>query len=129
LSRIARLNPTQPAPEGVSAEVWTALAKLSSQPDFLDSYQRRLIATLKDIGCNADGAPYVITGIVNQGRFIEGLFKGGQPYIPVLAVAFLDEPNCAGARGLSEDHKARLRAIRDRPTRANTSQANPASVP
>jgi hypothetical protein len=40
-------------------------------------------------------------------------FAGDSREVPTLAAAFLDTEHCAGARGLSEDEIAELKAIRD----------------
>jgi uncharacterized protein YjbI with pentapeptide repeats len=67
------------------------------------------------IGCAGKDAPYVIQGLLHN----FGHNRTGAAPSPTLgqalAVAFLDEAHCPGARGLSELDKKRLQEIRDRP--------------
>jgi len=83
-----------------------------------DSYFNTLAKTLKEIGCAADGAPYVVGALIRpisavrvqlDYRFGPNLSQEAE-----VAAAFLDEPKCPGARGLSEENKAKLQEIRDR---------------
>jgi hypothetical protein len=65
-------------------------------------------------------APYVISGLIRgpavgeplQLRIGLGLldqhFMGNRSQEAELAAAFLDEKNCPGSRGLTEDNKAKL---------------------
>ena len=103
------------------AKAWTDLAKESVRS--ARSYFNTLAKALKAIGCAADGAPYVIGGLIRTGgngveldwRFysvLSGSFNLSQE--AEVAASFLDEANCLGARGLSEEKKAKLREIRDR---------------
>ena len=65
-----------------------------------------------EIGCAAEGPPYVIGGLSRQ---LENRF--GRMYSleeAEVAAAFLDDATCPGARGLSEENKAKLKTIRDR---------------
>jgi len=77
----------------------------------LDQYENILANVLQAIGCDAQGAPYVARALVDTlGRFVSG-----SPHPGRVVATFLDETQCQGARGLSEDEKARLRQIiRDR---------------
>ena len=110
LGQIATLEkPPYVADEG-SAKAWTDLAKESERS--AGSYSNTLAKTLKEIGCAADGAPYVISGLI-QGPGLRGLSRNSSQEAEV-AAAFLDEAKCPGARGLSEENKAKLREIRDR---------------
>jgi hypothetical protein len=56
------------------------------------------------------GAPYVLRSLLVR-------LRTGSPFdpqsLPKLAAAFLDEERCPGARRLSDDEKAKLKAIRD----------------
>ena len=62
LGQIATLEkPPYVADEG-SAKAWTDLAKESERS--AGSYSNTLAKTLKEIGCAADGAPYVISGLI-----------------------------------------------------------------
>jgi hypothetical protein len=72
-------------------------------------------------------APYVIQGFIFQGgvksRYMNlildetgpfgGRFGADRSYPAALARYFLDEANCPGARGLSEEDRSSLREIRD----------------
>jgi hypothetical protein len=78
-----------------------------------DVYEAALAKRWRELGCAAEGAPYVIGGLLRQLEF-EGPFAEESPQKHILARAFLDEEHCAGAHGLTEDEKARLRQMRDR---------------
>ena len=72
-----------------------------------DSYFSTLAEILKKVGCAAEGAPYVIRGLMR-------VTWGNPSQAAGIASAFLDETKCPGARGLSEGNKEKLREIRDR---------------
>jgi uncharacterized protein YjbI with pentapeptide repeats len=136
LGQIAILEkPPYVADEG-SANAWTDLARESARS--AGSYFNILAEILKEIGCAADGAPYVINGLMHPvGRVgllgvvavnlvsLDWRFQGNPSQEAEIATAFLDEKNCPGARGLSEESKAKLREIRDRGLPA---AAGPAAV-
>jgi uncharacterized protein YjbI with pentapeptide repeats len=124
---LPRLTILEHQPDGadeVSAEAWTNLAKESAPS--AGSYFNALAKKLKEIGCAAEGAPYVINGLmrpagVGRGRvaavdlvLLDRRFAGNPSQEAEVAAAFLDEANCLGARGLSEENKAKLQEIRDR---------------
>ena len=90
----------------VSAKGWRDLEKFSPSPE---AYRKRVADGLKTIGCNANGAPYVMAGLIRQldNRF----FWGSSVLEATVAAAFLDEAHCPGARGLSEEKKARLQQM------------------
>jgi hypothetical protein len=98
------------------ADAWTNLAKESARS--AGSYFNTLAKTLKEIGCAADGAPYVIGAfmrpIAANRVLLEYRFQYTLSQEAEVAAAFLDEEKCPGARGLSEENKAKLREIRDR---------------
>src|SRR6266851_4817731 len=106
LTRIEpRLDPTKGwEGERKMAEAWAALG--SSSPA-RDVYEKGLAKQLRKTGCAADGAPYLLLGLLNR---LEDLKV---PQESALAAQFLDEEHCAGARGLSVAAKAALEAIRD----------------
>jgi hypothetical protein len=87
------------------AVAWAALEG-SSPP--LDVYEKGLAKQLRETGCAAGGAPYVLSGLLNR---LEDM-KTSQEF--VLAAQFLDDAHCPGAHGLSPAAKARLEAVRDR---------------
>jgi len=91
------------------AEAWDELEK-QSQMDFNTyPYPDRLVEMLKDIGCNASGAPFVISGLIGQ---LDDRFHGDQGRQAKVADKFLDIPSCDGARNLSEDDKEDLMETR-----------------
>ena len=99
-----------------SAKAWMDLAKESERS--AGSYFNTLAKTLEEIGCAADGAPYVIGGLmrrVSQNLVqLEYRFERHLSEQAEVAAAFLDKEKCPGARGLSEENKAKLQEIRDR---------------
>jgi uncharacterized protein YjbI with pentapeptide repeats len=110
LERIATLDPGKKsaAEEEAMGKLWADLDR--SRPRS-DEYQQARTERLRKLGCSATGAPYVIHGLL-LGR--HPLFASTQCWGADLAAAFLDEVNCPGAHGLSEEDKASLRAIRER---------------
>jgi hypothetical protein len=61
LNRIATLDPAKPLErEQVMAKAWADLAQPSPSGEI---YQTGLAASLRSIGCEASGAPYVIAGL------------------------------------------------------------------
>jgi hypothetical protein len=99
-----------------SAKAWTDLAKGSEHS--ADSYFNTLAKMFKEIGCAADGAPYVINSLMRRVAQNEVLldyrFEGHPAQEAEVAAALIDEAKCPGARGLSEENKAKLQEIRDR---------------
>jgi hypothetical protein len=63
----------------------------------------------KEIGCSAEGAPYVIGALI---KYLGEL--SDYNLLQKLAAAFLDEVRCPGARGLGKEYKEALQEIRDR---------------
>ena len=97
--------PEKPIPaEEAIAEAWTKLESLSPSRD---AYEARLAKALREIGCAADRAPYVIRRLLQR---LDHRFSGQSPELANLAAAFLNEANCSGARGLSEADKRQLRS-------------------
>jgi len=116
LRRITTLEEPPYVADETSAKAWTDLAKESARSS--GSYFNTLAEKLKAIGCAADGAPYVIGGLIrrisaNQVR-LDLLFERNLSQEAEVAAAFLDEVKCPGARGLSDENKAKLREIRNR---------------
>ncbi len=122
LKWLARLDPAQSLEgEQAMADAWVKQAQLSRSRD---AYNKDLATELREIGCNAEGAPYVIRGLLRDLHERFGT-EAETVYPAELAKAFLDEATCPGARGLSEDDKAALRALRDSAPQA--SQTPPAA--
>jgi hypothetical protein len=72
-----------------------------------DKFQKGLAEQLLAAGCAADGASYVIHGLLNELR---------QPVRPALAARFIEQRHCAASYGLSEADQAHAREIREAPT-------------
>jgi uncharacterized protein YjbI with pentapeptide repeats len=109
MARIARLGQPPFAEDQYLVKAWADLEKSSPSADL---YYQSLVEQLKEVGCGGDGGPQVIRGLM---RNLDDRF--GQSYLlqeAELAAAFLDETKCPGARGLSEENKAKLREIRAR---------------
>ena len=81
------------------------------------SYFDTLAEKLKEIGCAADGAPYVIAGLmrdagssvmreveVERAVLLDLRFENNLSKEAEVAAAFLDETKCPGAHRLSEDN-------------------------
>jgi len=122
LARIEALDPAKPM-DG-ETDMSKAWANLEHSQLELDVQQN----ILRETGCKG-AAPYVIQGFIFQGGVksrYNGLFFNKYDYGPfggrfgadrshpaALAHYFLDEANCPGARGLSEEDRSSLREIRD----------------
>ena len=108
LERIATLENSAYPIDKVSAKAWRDLANGSARTP--SSYFDTLAKVFKEIGCVADGAPYVIAHLTPK---LYQRFYGPLGQERELAAAFLDEAKCPGARGLSEENKAKLQEIRN----------------
>jgi len=107
--------------EDEMAKAWESQAR--SSPD-TEAYEKRVAEIWREAGCAAEGAPYVLRGLLFRlgstilPSYLVGSesvpFRSQSPQKPALAKAFLDEEHCLGARGLTEAEKAKLREIRDR---------------
>jgi len=86
------------------AKAWIALEHSSPARTV---YEHSLAKQLVEIGCTADGAPYVILGLLATLRGLDG------PHSATLAGNFFDEAQCAGAKGLPDDAKAKVKTIRE----------------
>ena len=65
----------------------------------------------RELGCAAEGAPYVLHGLIAQLSGDTSPIRDQSDAAKALAVAFLDEAHCSGAHGLSEADKAKLKEI------------------
>jgi hypothetical protein len=107
LNRIALLRKEPYEEDAVSAKDWRELATASQRS--AETYPGELTRLLITIGCGATGVPSVIGGLISQVDFR----LAGKPALQAeVARAFLDEANCAGAQGLSEADKGKLRKMR-----------------
>ena len=103
-----RLNPETPLREAVdTAPEWHKLGANSPTDDALDPARAEIVEARRVAGCAAEGAPYVIRGLL---RRFAPVFN--QESEKILAKAFLDPVTCPAATQLSEDDKASLTAIR-----------------
>jgi hypothetical protein len=91
------------------AEYWDKLQTLSPAPD---AYEERLAKQWWQIGCSTEGAPYVLAGLIETMNSDYSPFSSNSVQVPRLAANFLKD-ECAGARGLSDDAKGKLKALRD----------------
>jgi hypothetical protein len=112
---VERLDPSKPVEgEEDMANLWARFAR-SSPLD--EAYQDSLSQRWLEGGCDAEGAPYVIHGLLRRlsptNAFEPFVFSLDAQHRKVLAAKFLDEANCPGARKLSNADKAALNAIRD----------------
>jgi hypothetical protein len=116
LTQIGTLQQPPYVPDEASAKAWTDLARESARS--AGSYFDTLAKIFKEIGCAADGAPYVIGALIPRldDRFESDRYEFARNISQEaeVASAFLDEAKCPGARGLSEENKARLQEIRNR---------------
>lgn len=91
------------------AKILAARAKSSPAPEL---YAKSLARQWRELGCAAERAPYVPHGLVDQLDSAEtSPFRDQSGAAKALAKYFLDEANCAGAYGLSEADKAKLKMI------------------
>ena len=106
LDRIAPLGKKPYEKDPAAAKAWDDLAGASQKS--AAAYPERLAARLIAIGCDDDGAPFVIRGLIRQ---LDDRFLGDRARKAEIASAFLKEENCPGARGLSDDDRATLRKM------------------
>jgi uncharacterized protein YjbI with pentapeptide repeats len=114
VERIAVLDPAKAPPDeaGIAA-AWVNLARdpYASRND----YNVNLADGLLKLACNTDEASYVIHGLLLLPRLREfdRLWGTESAQLMKLAKGLLDEASCPGTRGLSEEDKNTLKAIRD----------------
>ncbi len=101
--------------EGDMAKIWAARKRETPTPEV---YEKSVVNLWRQLGCSAEGAPYVLHGLVVQLNGLATPYGNSIPRIPIQsdaakarAAAFLDEAHCPGAHGLSEADKARLKKI------------------
>jgi uncharacterized protein YjbI with pentapeptide repeats len=104
-SRIARLNPAEKL--DWRPQTWIDFGQAPPPQD----YENILAEILRQTGCDANGAPYVIRGFI--GGLIPALYLRfkDRSQAAKLAAVFLDVANCPGARDLSEHDKSNLRQL------------------
>lgn len=104
-----RLNPeTHLDEEKQIAEHWQKLQLLYAP----DDYAAKLAKIWWQIGCSIDGAPYVLAGMIRTLNAQGPPTSKDSVQVPQVADGFLKD-DCAGARGLSDDSKGTLAALRD----------------
>jgi uncharacterized protein YjbI with pentapeptide repeats len=103
------LDPTKALEGGVEmTQVWADHEHYSPA---LDVYEKNLAEQWRETGCAADGAPYVLRGLLHLlDDPSASPFASDSPEKSKLAAAFLDK-DCAGARGLSEASITKLKEI------------------
>jgi uncharacterized protein YjbI with pentapeptide repeats len=109
LERLVVLDPGTPLDgEEAMAGAWIKLAQSPPSPDEFD---KGLAESLLPAGCDEkEGTSHAIRGVL---KIFGYRFENADPPWRKLAAAFLDEAHCPGARGLSNDDKATLKAARD----------------
>ena len=108
---IDALDPDKPLNgEDETRKRWSALEAGAQSSDTHDKY---LAKGLRKLGCDKDGAPYVIRGLLEN---LDRRFSSSGTLRSKLAGCFLDETECPGARGLSDGDKVKLKALLDHPS-------------
>ena len=109
---IEKLNPQTPLYEEKEiAKHWDDLQRLYSTSD--EICEAKLAKQWRKIGCSTNGAPYVLATLTSiLGADFSTPFSEHSVQLPQLAADFLKD-ECAGARGLSEDAKSKLMALRE----------------
>jgi len=106
---IHRLDPAN-ALEGEDemAKVWATRDRESPAPK---AYAKSLAGQWRETGCAAEGAPYVLQALIARLRVpFSSSFRDLSGWAKDLAADFLYE-NCAGAHGLSDADKAKLKKL------------------
>jgi hypothetical protein len=118
---LERIETLEKPPFIIQDESATAWADLASPSVSVDHQSQGLIRQLKEIGCAADGSPYVIGGLIPQlGPRFQSIAREAE-----VATAFLDEAKCPGARDLSKENKEKLEEIQNRATAAASPGVSP----
>jgi uncharacterized protein YjbI with pentapeptide repeats len=101
-------DPTKaPKDENELAKDWDEHANSSPAPE---AYETRLAWQWSELGCDADSAPYVLHALIVRLSGYYPPFRDDSDQPKALVQNFLDK-DCHGARGLSEDDKARLKKL------------------
>jgi uncharacterized protein YjbI with pentapeptide repeats len=107
------LNPSNPVEgENDMAQQW---ANLQAHPPMPSAYETEVVRQYEEIGCAADGAPYVLEQLLYMIRG-QSFFAKDSPRRPQLAAELLKE-SCAGNRGLSQEDRKFLIALSAKPLR------------
>jgi uncharacterized protein YjbI with pentapeptide repeats len=90
---------------------WNPWLDAASLPvvEWTQSTEEELAIALGELGCDAGKAPDIARGLLNRVH-LKTVLRRHRPYQPMLATALL-APDCAGARGLTEEERAQLREI------------------
>jgi hypothetical protein len=105
LRRIAQLDPDPEMKSEWQPDAWIRLERLQPPKE----YEKTLAAGLRQIGCAAEGAPYVIRGFLRAS--FDKRFTADPAQAAAVAQYFLDDARCPGARGLLDEDKAALEEI------------------
>jgi uncharacterized protein YjbI with pentapeptide repeats len=103
-----RLDPAKPLKD--EAEMAQRWSELQSSSLTRSAYEKELFNQWQRIGCAVDGAPYVLTALIKRLQYSMSPFEYNSPELERLEAEFLKE-DCAGARGLSEDIKEKLKEL------------------
>lgn len=126
MKALSRFDPSLTRPnEDKMAQAWNELAKSAPASDV---YNANLAKALMSIGCQPNGAPYVIQGLA---RHVVGLLaQNDLSQASAVSAAFLDQDKCPGAHGLSDYARSRLQSFVDQAKLAASSLSNaPLSKP
>ena len=101
LARLDRqLDPNKPVEnEAAMEQRWRTLEGSSSTKR---AYEGELMVQWQSVGCDAAGAPHVVTALTYRMDLL-----GAREWLRRLAIAFLD-PTCVGARGISDRVRTKL---------------------
>jgi len=113
LERMNKLDPATPVEE--EDELTKHWIDRAASPPAPEDYYKTVVEVWVKAGCNGDGAPHVIHGMLDSldRRTLDTRFEYGSAEVHAIANAFLDEANCPGAVGLLENDKVQLRELRD----------------
>jgi uncharacterized protein YjbI with pentapeptide repeats len=105
-----RLDPTKALKgEDEMAKVWADREHESPAPE---AYEKSLAEQWREVGCAPEGAPYLLHAlIIRLSHPSISPFRDQSDAAKSLASAFFDDAHCAGAHGLSEADKAKLKRI------------------
>jgi hypothetical protein len=114
LKAIANLEPANLPGDEEMAKAWDARARkwedVAGSPSSLDNYNKGLANSLRVIGCDAEGAPFVIGGLLRNFSDPTRPPENSKKLV-ILAAASLNEKYCPGAHGLTDGDKAKLQKI------------------
>jgi uncharacterized protein YjbI with pentapeptide repeats len=93
------------------AETWSHRPNREST---IDEITQERVKAWQPVGCNPDGAPFVVTALIDRLDQVYGEMQSGplgKAEVAQLAATFLAAESCGGARGISAGSRTRLTAI------------------